>query len=346
MALRKLKPVQLSAEQEKSFVKEVKDQKPMTAAPKSTDPENYPVFEVPVNQKVLIYVPNHTYLDENKIERLRMDTPLIHTVMDGKRFARFRCISGLNVEGVYSGTCPICEGESEPWDLAREIIKERCSKMGLNPDDTDNDTVKSIRREAFGARVIKGADKYYTFPIIVIETESADAKKPAVDENGTLKYKAMWYSISEAAYEKKWEKALESLEDEPTHPGGHFFILNYCYTPKSGEPNKRDSARELAVIPRRVSGFAEIAKQFDELTADWDERKAQTTVVDNLFYAESDLEEIATDVLQSTRDRLALYASLGSSEGNDDLGGFKLDKPVNAEGNAEAQIPMMTDLDE
>lgn len=305
--LGKMKPKAFTAEQLNAIKVEATTQTTETVVPKSADPDNYPVFEIPVNAKVLIYVPNHTVVSEDNVEELRMDKPLIHTVINGKRYQKIRCIRGLSEATGYSGECPLCNSTDEPWALANEQIKEQCRIRGLDPNDGDNDSVKAVKSEYYSKRVVKSAEQVYTFPIIVIETDPNDIKKIIVGENNIPVHKAYWYSISKSAYVKKWLKTLEGMEDEPNHPGGHFFILNYTYESKSGEYNRRDSARELQVVAKKIKNSEALAKQFDKETEDWDVAKAIETIFDNMYYEEEDIEAETDKILASTREKLAIY---------------------------------------
>ena len=342
----KMKPKVFTAEQVNAIREESSNQTPDYSIPKSTDPENFPVFDIPVNGKVLVYVPNHTITNADGVEELRMDKPLFHSVTEGKRFLRLRCIRGLSEASGYSGNCPLCEGEGEPWDLANEQIKEQCKVRGLDVNDSENESVKEVKRGFYSKRVIKAPEQYLTFPIVVIETDPSDIKKIISDENGVPKHKAMWYTISKSAYDKKWAKALEGMEDEPTHPGGECFILNYTYESKSGDYNKRDSARELQVIPKKLKGFADFAKVLDKETEEWDAFKAMSTVIDNQYYEEKDIQEEVDKVLAGTREKLAIYSSVATSqEAIPDNGGFNLQKPAEEE-NVGGELPMAGATDE
>lgn len=343
----KMKPKVFTAEQVKAIREESSTQTPDYSVPKSTDPDNFPVFEVPVNAKVLIYVPNHTTINAEGTEELRMDKPLFHAVTEGKKFLRIRCVRGLTEASGYSGNCPLCDGESEPWDLANELIKEQCKMRGLDVNDSENEAVKQVKRDNYSKRVIKAPEMYYTFPIVVLETEPSDIKKIVYDENGVPKHKAMWYTISKSAYEKKWLKTLEGMEDEPTHPGGEFFILNYTYDSKTGEYNKRDSARELQVVAKKLKGVEEFARLCDKETEEWDELKAMSTVIDNQYYEEADLAEEANMVLAGTREKLAIFSSVASGEAAalPNNGGFNLQKPEEDD-NVGGELPMAGATDE
>ena len=176
--MRRLQPKKFTEEQLNSLQKAVSVQSVSTVVEKSLDPVHFPVFEVPVNQKVLIYVPNHVVTDENGNEELRMDKPFIHSVKEGtNRFSKIRCIKNLPEATGYSGNCPFCDATDDCWSLANEIIKEKCATQGLDPDDKSNDAVKSIRSAAYNSRAIAAPDQYYTFPIVVIETNPNNFKE-------------------------------------------------------------------------------------------------------------------------------------------------------------------------
>ena len=344
MALRKLQPKKFTEEGRKALSKVTRTQEVVRGVPKSTDPVNFPVYENPVNAKDLVYVPNHVVLDEKGNATLRMDTPLIHAITDGKRYLYYRCISGLTVDG-YSGTCPLCEGTDDCWTLANILIEEKCKARGLNPKDTDSEDVKAIRSQFYGDRILKESNRKLIFPIVVFETKNHDGKTLERDEDGNIKYKIMWYVISEQQYEKTWLKALETMEDEPTHPGGYCFVLNYTYTPKRGEPNKRDSARNLVVGNKRMKGMDNIAPKLDKQTEGWTPEKAQETVIQAIFYEEEDLEEITDELLEPVRQRIELYqAKVPMEEANTDAG-FQLEKKEDPEEDAAPVSGLETDLD-
>ena len=311
--MKKLTPVRLSAETQA----QVAGQTIERSAPKSYDPKNFPVFDYKAGEKYLIYVPNLNVQDADGTVRLMMDTPLIHNVIEGKRFRSYRCINGIVADEYgYDGTCPLCDGVSDPWAYARKRIEAKCSAQGLDPDDVDNKDVKAIRSAEFSDRVLKEAVRYYTFPIAVIETVTNEQNKMTFvkDESGNVKVKLYWYNISETQYIAKWQPTLESMEDEPSSPGGYFFILNFSYDTKGKEPNKRDAARYMSVNYKSMAkyNFAEsLKKAIDDLAASWTPEKAQETVIANAFYSFDDLSEVAAAVLADTRNKLALYQDDG-----------------------------------
>lgn len=318
---------------------------------KSADPKNFPVFDIPVEKKVLIYVPNHVVEGEYGPE-LRMDKPLIHTIQDGKRYGVYRCVSGIvlndeNGNPIYNGSCPLCDGVDVPWELANLKIASKCAQMALDPDDVDNPSVKAIRSAEFSDRVLKESNRYYTFPICVFDTVNNDGKTLVKDEEGKPVITIMWYHISENQYKKKWETCLEGMEDEPIHPGGHFFVLNFIYDTKGKQANKRDAAQNLTVISRTIKNSDKLKAMLDEATVDWTPEKAQETVISNQLYSLEDLQEITDDLLSTSRDTIALMnASNLSKKENASVGELKAPAGNAIEENASVMPMDETDADD
>ena len=352
--LKKPKPIVLSEKANQAIQGQLNVQSQSKATPKSTDPKNFPVFEVPTNKKVLIYVPNHL-VEGPDGEELRMDKPLIHSVQDGKRFLYYRCINGITYSDidentgkeieVYDGSCPLCDSTSAPWDLANLKIKQKCQQASLDPDDRENAAVKAIRSAEFSGRVLKESNRYFTFPIVVIDTVNDDGKTMAVGEDGNPILTPMWYHISEAQYNKKWQACLEGIEDEPSHPGGRFFVLNFIYDTKGKEANKRDAAQNLTVISRDPKNAEKLKATLDKATEGWTPEKAQETVITNHLYSKEDLQAIADELLLPVNEMISL---IEATQGIADTStGFNLQKPQ-AVGALEssAGIPAMDETDD
>ena len=349
--MRKLTPIMFSEEESVAIQEQLGVQEVQRGTPKSLDPINFPVFTVPVNKKVLVYVPNHTVQDADGVDRLRMDMPLIHSVTVGRQFLSYRCTSGLvNENHGLDGSCPLCIGKDDPWDLAYKIIDQKCKVQGLDPKDTDNADVKAIRSAAFSDRAVKDASRHYTFPIVVFDTLNDDGKTLIKDEEGNLKYTIYWYDCSENTWEDKWVKVLEGMEDEPTHPGGRFFMLNYIYKTKPNEqPNARDAARNVTISARTVSGSEKLREYLDKQTEEWTPVKAQRTVLANIIYSNEDLQSVADEALVNTRSLLALYEGVeGAGAVGTTADGFNLKKIEKADSGEDVSgaLPIETDMDE
>lgn len=354
--MRKLTPITLSEESNSKLQEQLGVQVIEKGTPKSADPQNYPVFNIPVGKKVLIYVPNHVTLDAEGIPRLRMDKPFTHSITIGKRYLTHRCTNGIEIEGTgLTGRCPLCDGVSEPWELANKIIEQKCKAQGLDPANTDDENVKAIRSAEFSKRVIKDADRHFTFPIVVFETLNDDGKTFVKTEDGKgVKYRVYWYDISENLWDEKWAKVIEALNDESeedvTHPGGRFYLLNYIYSPKNGKQQEaRDAARALNISVRKISNSEAMRSALDKETEGWTPAKCQQTVLANVLYAEEDLQSVADEALENTRNLLAMYNSasagaIGIGGGN---AGFQLEKVEDndGEGTVAGELPMETDID-
>lgn len=354
--MKKLTPIALGEEESKELQEQLGVQEISTGTPKSADPQNFPVFSIPVGKKVLIYVPNHVVLDSDGVERLRMDKPYTHNINQGKRYFSYRCIQGISIPNSgLNGRCPLCDGCSDPWDLANKVIEQKCKTRGMDPANTNDDDVKAIRSAEFSKRVIKDAERHYTFPIVVFETVNDDGKTFVKNENNELKYKIYWYDISEKLWDEKWAKVVEALNDEVeeavTHPGGRFYLLNYIYTPKNGKQQEaRDAAKALNISVRKISNSEKMKAALDKETESWTPAKCRETVLANMLYTEDDLQSLADEVLENTRNMLALYenadAPVGIATANNGNGGFNLEE-VNkgADEAASGEMPIETDMD-
>ena len=273
------------------------------------------MFRVPVNDKVLVYVPNHTEVVDG-VEQLRMDKPYLHMVKDGNSIKYIRCTAGAEELGYES--CPMCENAQYHWDLARLQIEEACREQHLDPADTDSDAVKQIRSKFYGNRVLDSANRRFTFPIVVIDRKEKD-------EDGNPKMTPMWYSISERFFKRTWGAALKALQageevidfdqevdeddDSPIpNAGGRYYELDFTYDSKGKEHNRMQSALNLKVYPKKTSKSLEkLAEQMDKMTEDWDVAKCATTVVNNLFYDEEDMRALADEVTEPVKQRIELY---------------------------------------
>lgn len=353
--IKKLSPIKMTEEENLKVQDQLSVQSTSKGVPKSLDPKKFPVFDIPVNGKELVYVPNHVYKDDKGVEHLQMDMPLVHNVLDGRRFLYYRCINGIEMESQgLTGECPLCIGSADAWEYANLRIKAKCQVEGLDPEDKDNTSVKNIRSSMFDERVVKDANRQFTFPIVVIATQNHDGKTIIKDEAGNYSFIPQWYQISEAQYNNTWAKVLEAMEDEPTHPGGHFFLLNYTYTPKSGEPNKRDSAKNLTVNVKHMKGSDEVASKLDELTKEWTPAKARETVVNSVLYSTEQIQYVADCALEHTREMIALMTTSGAAGIVDKNGaqntkegsGFNLNKlPDKKEDEGVAGVDAMDDTD-
>lgn len=315
----KPKPKNFTQEQVAIFNKASSEQTVGGGIIKTVDP-NFPVFDIPVNQKVLIYIPNHREIGANGEVKLRADRFNAHPVIEGANYRNIRCTSGIIIpsdEFKYDGTCPLCEGTAPCWDLYKYKYNDIAKSRGINPaTDDGNELLKNDRIKLSQARVIKSAEAWLTFPIVVITCEEKDGQMtttPKLTADGKLQGKPMWYCVRQKTFEDKWESAFDSLDDVDgdgtAYPAGLWAILNFTYTSKSGKYDKMNSAKNLKVTYRLLHDrYAQWENYFDQLTADWTPDKAKETVVLDFCYDVDELKEIADNVLAPVRNSLQMYA--------------------------------------
>lgn len=321
MALRKPKAKTLSAEEVAVINASSAQQTGKAQTQKSYDPE-FPVFDIPVNQKLLVYVPNHTVMNPDGSVGLRQDKFAAHPIVDGRSYGNVRCTQGIVVDSLgLDGSCPLCNASSEVWDLYHEEYKAVAKAKGIAVDAPEaKEGLKEDRRKLAQDMTIKAAEVWMTFPIVVIECEEKDGvltTTPKTSPEGQIVGKPYFYSIREKTYTDKWVPAFDTVEsddgDTPTHPGGRWVILNFTYTPQSGQHTKMGSANALKVAFKNMSeSYNAWAKHFDQMTEGWTPQKAQEVVVLDAIRDMEETQEIADQLLKPVRDKLALYR-LGSS---------------------------------
>lgn len=284
---------------------------------------NFPVFEIPVNQKVLAYVPNHTIQNADGSFSLLMDKFAGHDcVLNKREYLRIRCTSGLESESLgLDGSCPFCSAVSEVWDLANKEFSAIARSKGLDPEDENTRvSLKSDWEAVKGNMAVRGGVVYVTFPIVVVECEVKDGKTtstPKKDANGYINAQPMWYTCSEKVYKDKWLKALETAPTDddvpPDSPAGLWVILNYEYDDPSGKHNKMISAQKLAVGYKSMSqAYDAWATKFDEITEAWTPAKAVEVLVDNSLRDMEEQTSACDEIMRSTRDKLRMF-EIGAS---------------------------------
>ena len=337
MAFGKIKPKKtLTKEDLADLSAQAQEQKFFTATPKSEDPVNYPVFSIG-NEQYLIYVPNHTLVNEEGQTELRQDKPFIHTIEVNGRFHKIRCTDGIVSEGLgLDGTCPICDGRSVVDEYARIEADRLLVSQGFEAGDT-SDEARKLTKGIFDARAIKRKSRNLTFPIVVFErtlTKNAngrDVYKINTDpETGEPIYQIMWYNISEALYSGSdsrrgiWKGELDTRADEldmdiPT-PGGYWFQLEGRYVDDPQKWSARDAATQFKVtmLPNGPKNLdpeyaQELAKRLDAETEEWTPEKSIEMVIANHFLPVDAVRESTEEILQPLRDKIALHqANLGS----------------------------------
>lgn len=316
MAMKRPAPKKLSEAAQNAITTASAAQTGKSVRIKSYDPD-YPCFDVPVNQKVLVYIPNHTVMSPDGSISMRMDKFAAHPVIDGRSYGDVRCTSGVNVDELgLDGTCPLCDGINECWELYNHQYADVAKSKGIDPKSPEaQEALKQDRIDLVQKMAIKQADIWYTFPIVVIDCEEKDgvwSVIPKKDAEGKIHGTPMWYSIRERTYLEKWVAGFDSIETEdgsvPTSPAGMWAILNFTYTPKSGKHDKMGSAKALKVTFKTMQGYGEWASYFDNLTEGWTPAKAQEVVVLDAVRDMNEMKQCADSLLKSVRDKLAMYA--------------------------------------
>lgn len=335
MAITRPKPRNFDIADLEQVTKQTLVQEISNTVQRSTDPENFPVFEILPGEKVLAYVPNHTVLDENEEVVLRMDAPYIHTLHPNeKTWIKTRCTRNINHEALgLDGNCPFCDVVGTSFDLANAEIAHNVGGLpgSPSPDDKSNEQVKAIRSSAFRNRPVDQPNRYYTFPIIIIDTDlnSKGRPVPRPNENGEIGYRKFWYNVSERMYAKTWATVFENADEDVdmNSLGGHLYVLSYGSEENGQKPSKMNAARDfmprLRQLPEKMQ---EVAKKWDKETLDWTPAKAIQTVIDNQFPDMEWAHETAAELEQEMKKRINLFsASDASVPENQGTGSVSLD---------------------
>lgn len=308
------KKKELSAEERQSITQASAKQTGSMSSPKTYDP-NYPLFDIPVNKKVLVYIPNHTVVDADGISSIRADIFTAHQCKLGKAYVDVRCCGEVINESLgFDGSCPVCDAVQDCWTLFNHKWKELCKSRGYDPTSPEADeALKADKKELLDDRSIKKAEQYITFPIVVIDCEEGKTI-PKKDAQGKITGTPMFYTIRTSTYDDKWMTAFDALEDDSEdgvdhNPAGRWAILNYTYTPKSGNHTKMDSARNLKVSFKTMGDavYREWEKYFDEQTKDWTPEVAQDVLVRNSLRDMDEMKEVAEELLKPVREALQMY---------------------------------------
>lgn len=304
----------LTSEQQRVLSEASAQQTGKSTKIRSYDP-NFPVFDVPVNQKVLIYIPNHTtVLPDGSVEMIK-DVFGAHPIIDGRTFEDVRCLSGWVDESLgLDGSCPLCDAMADNWALYNKELEEIAAAKGIDPKGPDADSLlKEDRRAITSKMVVKNAERWYVFPIVVIACQEKDGKMtliPKKDAENRISGKPMWYTIRERTYESKWGAAFDSLDEDDGNncPAGRWAVLNFTYPSKDGSWDKMNSARNLQVTFKSMPGYEQWESYFDTLTEEWTVEKIRETVVIAALRDMEEMREVEQTVMKPVRDKLALYA--------------------------------------
>ena len=278
---------------------------------RTTDP-NFPVFSTPVNKDILVYIPMTNVVQTENGTEMKLLNVHTHTYREGNYTGMLRCISGLE-GGVYSevlgydGTCPACEAVKDCWALYNRKMEAEAKKLGVDPQNDTGEVLKSVRRKILDEMDMKGTEEYVTFPIVIIPTQEKSIK-PTPDALKNLQVQfVVW---TKKRYEKNILGALESLMNNPGHPGGMFWIWKFSYDTAGKQANARDSAKNAKYMPITDANFlnamAPGKAALEQAAAAFTNEKASEVVISNQYMYKEDLDEKVNKIMAKTRNLLSL----------------------------------------
>lgn len=273
---------------------------------KTTD-VNFPVFSTPINKDIMVYIPMMNVVNTENGEEMKLLTSHNHTYREGNITNMLRCISGLE-GGVYSsvlgydGNCPACEAVKDCWTLYNFKLKAEADKLGIDPQNDTADVLKGARQKILSEMDMKGAEEYVTFPIVIIPTlEEKFIPTPDFIKNLKVQF-VVW---RKKRYDDNILAAMDTLMENPGHPGGRFFKWKFHYTDKDATANARDSAKNAKYTLLTDAAFLEQmskAKPFlEKACAEFTNEKATEVIVSNQFMYREDLDQMINKIMAKTR---------------------------------------------
>ena len=119
---------------------------------------------------------------------------------------------------------------------------------------------------------------------------------------------SLWYKSQISPRLSHNGQVPENADGEvPTSPAGLWAVLNFTYTPKSGNHDRMGSARALKVTYKTMAGFEEWASAFDNMTNEWTPAKAAEVVVLDSMRTMDEMREANDQIMKPVRDKLAMY---------------------------------------
>lgn len=278
---------------------------------RTTDP-NFPVFSTPINKDILVYIPNTNVIQTENGSDMKLMNVHTHSYREGNITGMLRCISGLE-GGVYSevlgydGTCPACEAVKDCWALYNRKLDAEAKKLGIDPQNDTGDVLKATRRKILDEMDMKGTEEYVTFPIVIIPTQEKSIK-PTPDAMKNLQVQfVVW---TKKRYEKNIIGALDSLMENPGHPGGMFWVWKFSYDTGGKQANARDSAKNAKYMPITDGNFLNLLNPakpgLDKAAAEFTNEKAAEVIISNQFMYKEDLEDRVNKIMAKTRNLLSL----------------------------------------
>lgn len=280
--------------------------------PRTDDPK-FPVFETPVNQDILVYIPRVSVVEGENGEEMRTLRSWLHDIRNGKQYMQLRSIKGLTAdmspayaELGYDGECPLDEATKEEWELYNIKYPQAVAAAGLSMEDSD-ELLKPIRTRVLDERTIRNAEEYITFPVCIIPRKESNKpnEKMFPADNALEGVKVVFVTWKYSRYEKSLLSELEVLADAPSHPAGQYFLWKFTYDAKGKQHNARDSAKEAkySVIQQAapLAKLNEIREELEEMAKEFTPEKAAEVIVCNQFWYKEDLQAEVDKFMQKTR---------------------------------------------
>lgn len=309
-------PVKFTAEELKQAVMETQEQRVVHRAIRSTD-QKFPVFATPI-ENVLVYVPRTFVHATETGETMDKLSSVQHTWQIGtSQFGMARCYKDMPVElasrlGVeHPGTCPFDDARAECWKLINALTAQKCKESGLNPDNSEDKAVQSIRRDYQSKYLMIGKQThYYTFPIVIIPKNPV-SQAPA--EDAATGMKAYYMMLNEKKYTDLFETPLEGFANNPGHPGGHVFLGKYAYPVETGKQrNARDAGREVTYVALQdLKPFEKLLPIAEKLVADFTPEKAAEVVIADNFLTLDESMSIINDAMTDVRRMIMALDKIG-----------------------------------
>lgn len=291
---------------------------------RTTDP-NFPVFATPVNKDILVYIPMTNVVQTENGSDMKLLSVHTHTYREGQYTSMMRCISGLDApiysEALgYDGTCPACDAVRECWQLYNVKLEAEAKRLGIDPQNDTGDILKSARRKILDEMDMKSPEEYVTFPIVVIPTGEKFQPIPDFMKNLQPQF-VVW---TKKRYERNIVGAMDSMMNNPGHPGGMFWIWKFTYDTGGKQANARDSAKNARYMPVTDGDFlkamSKVKPALEQAAAGFTNEKASEVILSNQFLFKEDLEAKVNKIMAKTRSLLSLSETESLSAGTPAIG--------------------------
>ena len=279
----------------------------VTQGPVSTLDAAFPLFETPINEDRLVYIPNVNTVTTETGTEMKMLVGHIHTCNEGRAYPKIRCINGL-VDEAYGldGTCPLCEAILREKQLRNIKFDQECKGEGIDPQNDPTGKAKEIYKRLCNEMPIGEPVETVAFPVVEIETETGSLQPK---KDGKLQPK--WVVMTKDKYEKVILGALSSMISKPETPAGMFWAFQFTYKSADGKYNKRDSGKNARyspiVDPGSVKVLESLVPACEEAAKEFTIEKAFTTIVQFIPQSVKDTQADADRIMKQTDLQLAMF---------------------------------------